>query len=424
MVKKIRGLGLILNGKIPRMIGLFQSSLKTGIKFFTLAMLVCIGSQAGAASMIVSFPNLDSVTIYACNAGAYQGKQAPICRYGSTFLACNQADVGKVPSATGIDPGNVLDLSGNSLNPESEKNHPCACTSPTELSYLGNSIRFKLQDEAQSQALNSSPNGSSVVGKLIGSGAALTPSQFQQATFQTHISELAFDFGSELFGTQYFVDFCYVGPQPDVKKKAKCEDHKPCPKDEEPSIPNFGTSAQITIASAAPLSPDNGLSYLELSKVKMSWDVACSFYDLDALRSGKSNSGGLCLGTSCTDKNELGITDTGSRSVPADKNAKGVPLYLTPPSAESGWVGNLQGAWSKRSELGHEVSSWNSDFITIFGNVSQLLPVGNLLTNPGPPKACKMRLYFMEQANFNERLWQTTNSRFTFNWDLAPLRPP
>lgn len=125
---------------------------------------------------------------------------------GAYFYACN-AGLRQLPYAQRVcyRPGHFNNGHPNDLrcNP-SEEGPNCVCTGGRGGEYLMNYMKFNL-------ARFDSPYTSRFYTRK--SGQRYFSQIFPTHRFGTRIDKLSFNFGSERYGAEYFVDICYQGPQ-------------------------------------------------------------------------------------------------------------------------------------------------------------------------------------------------------------------
>jgi len=85
-----------------------------------------------------------------------------------------------------------------------------------------------------------------------------------KSEWQTQLKKLAFNFGSERYGAEFFLDVCYRGPQIEYfLAKQQYGSYN--------DTPNFAAKAQATITDLN----DNGISYTQLSGIETRAELVC-----------------------------------------------------------------------------------------------------------------------------------------------------
>ncbi len=381
---------------------------------FVMALMASTGF---AKELTFSFDvHSSSGEIYPCDAGMVQRDSGQFCHFKGTSKACNAADIGRTPAAVGA--GDAVDINTGLpvLQPGSDA-YACICSGANGGNYLMNFIRYKAAPWVGTAAGSPDPNhlgwGPAVNGVAQGSREGVTVSSHMRGgnalaansvsqSLATQLEAVNFNFGSELYGAQFFVDFCYRGPQiPYYLSEGNPQN----------ALASFSTKAHIT--STNPFLAGNGVKtrdYVSMSELTLSWDMACDQQGLGEFKYDHNGRGEF--DTFLTD-----LTDTGARSNLSSAYTSANGQSMTP-SAGSTWIGNLSGATNEFKLAGSKSSS---DLSTqqqqwIFGNPSSSWIA---LNNSKTPRFCKLRAYFAEKPfRDRERAWQRADARFIMYWSV------
>ncbi len=387
------------------------------VRLLAAAAALFFTSAAVAKELTFSFDvHSSGGEIYPCDAGMVQRDSGQFCHFKGTTTSCNAADIGRTPAEVGAEQAVDANTGLPVLQPGSEA-HACICSGANGGAYLMNFIRYKAAPWVGTQGGSNAPNhlgwgpavngvvqgtanGVTVARHLRGSNAAAANNVPQELA--TQLEAVSFNFGSELYGAQFFVDFCYRGPQiPYYLGEGNPQN----------ALANFSTKAHITATN--PFLSGNGgrtRDYVTMSQLTMSWDMACDVQGVGAYKFDHNSAG--AFDTFLTD-----LTDLGSRgNLPSDYvTANGVTMT---PAAGTNWVGNLAGA---NSEFRIAGSKSYSDLVTqqqqwLFGNSPQTWVT---LNSSKTPRFCKMRAYFAEKPfRDRARAWQRADARFIVFWSV------
>ena len=354
--------------------------------------------------------------IYPCDAGHWQGDNGQYCHYKGTAAACSPDQFGKTIGE--ISPGqDIKDYLGAPIDPVS-KVHACICTGKNGGGYLMNFMRYKAAkwvggttggdnhmgwSTATSGVANqpSAGAGTTVASKVWGTTDAKNVPQ----EFKTQLEAVTFNFGSELYGANYFVDFCYRGPQLPYYTDGNGLD--------APAY--FSSLAHVTKTN--PFGTGDGtktLDYTQLSKVGMQWELVC---DHQGDGTYKYDHSGVSLDGGTGKFNDLDKMDIADQNTPP--NFLGAS-YIIPGADVANWVGKLSGD----SALSGTVA--NSKLVT--GDLSEMYGVSSqqwiTYNSPKVPRFCKLRTYFAEDSTKNrERAWQRADARYIVKWSVEEDAP-
>lgn len=163
---------------------------------FALVTLFGMVNNSEAISLRFKFKVFSSgPSIYACNAGI-RHKQHPgkVCYFEGTTTACTQ----------------------NDCKDKGICNTQCVCTGTNGGDSLMDYLKVTSVDWKDHKATgdNIVDTGVEQISKNAPFGGAWNVAVSDEATtWNKRIKELSFNLGSELYGSEYFVDICYRGPQ-------------------------------------------------------------------------------------------------------------------------------------------------------------------------------------------------------------------
>ena len=278
------------------------------------------------------------------------------------------ADIGRTPAEVGVN--QAIDINtGLPVLQAGNAAYACICSGANGGDYLMNFIRYKAAPWVGTNGGSSDPNhlgwGTAVNGVIQGTKSGVTVARHMRGSnaaaannvpqeLGTQLEALSFNFGSELYGAQFFVDFCYRGPQIPYY----LGDGNP-----QNALANFSSKAHITATN--PFLSGNGgktRDYVSMSQLALSWDMACDVQGVGNYKYDHNGNG--AFDTFLTD-----LIDSGSRSnLPSD--------YVTLQNVNTAgtyWVGNLSGATGEfriagsksYSDLATQQQQW------LFGNSNQ-----------------------------------------------------
>lgn len=357
----------------------------------------------------------EDASFYPCDAGVLHAPLAKErqCRFQGTDTLCHSEQEGLTFSAAQVPLTGVRTYEGAEVSSENEGAHVCACAS--EQAHRGDFARYELglplaPDGSLSASLPEN-SGGFVVGSPTGGVVSAerliqypNPNGRIAASFADPLSAVSFALGSESFGAQYFLDLCYLGTPPVKQNPTRGPGGGAFS-----SLPSFTTSAFLALTNPGVdtgSSPTGGVSrvYEAFAGIKGNWDLVCSTFDTKGPPANLT-----------TDFRKLGITDTGQRRFPATLGTSAA-LYDAPPTAEEGWVGNLNAEIKKSGDF----STLGTQVNMLFGSATTPL----VLTQGREgkvPRACRLRLYFWEAASGRTRAWQQGGARFTVKWTVQGI---
>jgi hypothetical protein len=414
----------------------------------SLAALGCFAavSTAQAKELTFFFDVFSSgPEIYPCDAGIWQGQQPKYCHYKGTATNCNPNELGKTPGQTGVTTG-MTTVDGSALSSYFSEAHACICTGGTGNpntgvrggDYLMNFMRYKAA-VWEGQDGSTDPNhrgwGTAVErtaqGTLDGvtvarhvretQGMTMAPATNVEQEFKTQLESVTFNFGSELYGAHFFVDFCYRGPQiPYWLGNGN-------PMNAKAQFASFAwlkSTNPFTGGDATTGKPT--LNYTSLSNLKMKTVMVCDkqgqgTYKYD--HNGATPNGGAfdSFLTDIRDQGNIDVSTLAGNGVQvAGINGTGVNpnqqrFVLPAPTGGTNWVGTLEGD-KKFGPLSLTDLSVRPDQYWLFGGAN-----GNVVTitegsSAETPRFCKLRTYFVEESGKRERAWQRHDARFIVKW--------
>lgn len=413
------------------------------ILHISLAALGCFAaaSTAHAKELTFYFDVFSSgPEIYPCDAGIWQGEQPKYCHFKGTAQNCNPADLGKTPGQTGVTAG-WQTVDGSAITNYFDGAHACICTGGTGGQstgvrggdYLMNFMRYKAAtwvggntggdnhmgwSTPVEKTAQGTKEGVTVARHVRGSDANSATDVQQE--FKTQLEAVTFNFGSELYGAHFFVDYCYRGPQIPYYLG-----------NNHPQNANaqFGTFAWLK--STNPFQGGNGtpgaptLSYTDLAKVKLKTVMVC---DLQGKGTYKYDHNSTTSAPGVFDSFEMDITDSGNidvsslatggvvlaNSTGSNVNPNTQSFILTAPNSGTNWVGMLNGD-KKFGPTNVTNLAVKTDQYWLFGanNSLEYITRGN---EPFTPRFCKLRTYFVEESGKRERAWQRHDARFITKW--------
>jgi|GEM_PF-4782355 len=357
--------------------------------------------------------------IYPCDAGHHQADQGQYCHYKGTSETCDPTNFGKTIGQ--INPGQgIKDYLGNPVDPVS-KVHACICTGKNGGGYLMNFMRYKAakweggtiggdnhmgwKDATSGVATQPTAGaGVTVASKLWGTPANHVPSEFK-----TQLEAVTFNFGSELYGANFFVDFCYRGPQLPYYTDGNGLDAKA----------NFSSLAHITKTNpfSTGTAGQSTLDYTTLARVGMQWELVC---DMQGAGKYKYDHSGTSLDSGDGKFNDLDLLDITDAGTVA--NHLGTQ-YIFPGANVANWIGNLGGDNGEVLKSG--TIPWthlaSADARELYGKNSTYWMVQN---SAKIPRFCKLRTYFAEDAKKDrERAWQRADARYIVKWSVEEDSP-
>jgi hypothetical protein len=366
---------------------------------------LCLVGSVSAKEVTFAFDvHFSGAEIYPCDAGVVQKDSGQYCHFKGTSTACSAADVGRTPAATGAAEAIDYNTGLPVLNP-ADAAYACICTGAagTDPNHMG-------WGPATNGVIQGNASGVTVARSLRGSSAEAANSVPQE--LQTQLESVVFNFGSELYGAQFFVDLCYRGSQ----LPYYLSDNNPM------NVPaSFATKAYVTATN--PFLTGTGTTatrdYVSLSDLALSWDMAC---DQQGLGTYRWDHNGTTAASGAFDTFITDLTDTGTRTLPSGyTTANGVNMT---PAAGTDWVGNLNGASGEFRRSGTLTSS---NFAAaqqqwIIGDASSSDWINTF--NSNVPRFCKLRYYFAEKPfRDRERAWQRADARFVVKWSVEEPTP-
>lgn len=346
--------------------------------------------------------------LYPCDAGMWQGDAGQYCHITGSAEACNPETFGR---DSGIKPGDVVkDYLGNNMvvKPDS-----CSCTGANGGGYLMNFMRFRAAKWeggatgepnrfgwSQASTFTSTQplkdRGVSVSQKVWGTNNA----KDVQQQFKTQLENLSFNFGSELYGSHFYVDMCFKGPQLPYWLSNN---------DPQNATSNFRSRATLTKTN--PFSTGNAgestLDYTSLSKVAAKYELVCDLQGQGTYKFDHNGVGSTYDADASAKFNQFNtdITDTGV----SDFSGYSGTQFIAPLSHDT-WVGKLNGDYRTAGIISNQ-SLVTADNLNLFD-------VWPTLNSAKIPRFCKLRTYFFEDATKNkERTWQRADSRFIIKWN-------
>ncbi len=215
-----------------------------------MALMALTAQNAFAVNLTFQFDiNSSGTTLYPCNAGIRHLEPAKICYDRVSGNSCT-------PSCA---QGNTTGCTGTTT-PQS-----CVCTGEGTGNYGSWKLDF-LNAKTADWVDNSSPatgftthildapNSSSAFNQLFANDGL---------SFGKQITELTMNLGSEVYGTEYFVDMCFRGPQIDYTNA--------------PSL-NFGVKGKVTVTNLR--SSETGApNYQDVAKLNSKAEIKCFMTD-------------------------------------------------------------------------------------------------------------------------------------------------
>ncbi len=173
--------------------------MKKLVTIMALAITAFIGTanDSQAISLRFKFKVYSSgPSIYACNAGVRHKLQTKqVCYFAGTTTACTQT--------TCTDKANC-DTS-------------CVCTGndggDSLMDLMNGTTQAWTDNKAAGDTIVANAGASSFSKNAPYDGSFANLVSDNASTWNTRINQLSFEFGSELYGSEYFVDVCYRGPQ-------------------------------------------------------------------------------------------------------------------------------------------------------------------------------------------------------------------
>lgn len=339
--------------------------------------------------------NSSGPEIYPCDAGIYHPPQKEWCHYKGTKKSCDKKDFGK-PSKS-----DLIDAISGKVIKAGDKAHACICDGSVG-SYRKDYLIAEVakwkgkntgwHEDGQENHLGWSKKRKTikiaadneevftVAGKLWKTGA-----KDVEAEFKTQLEKVTFNLGSELYGTHYFVDFCYKGSQIEY-----FHDHVKAP---------HSTEAYLSTTELR----GKKRSYVKMAKPKVVTTLVC-----DQQGKGKYQyaHNGNSYHNGYYDQFETDIKDKGRVEVPE--------ACLDAPGGRK-WVGNL--------ETKDEGGFYESSYIDLAKapQKNTIIPFQFINHGRKSPRRCKLRLYICEQDSRPKkysRAWQRHDARFHVKWKV------
>lgn len=255
-----------------------------------------------------------------------------------------------------IKPTNEVCYVSGTTNPCTRGTHDCECFGPNTGGYLTDYIQYKQQNILPND--NTTPLVAGTV-KVDGQGQDVWKTIPQGMSSQSHnpnpfftlLKELTFNFGSERYGTEMFLDVCYRGPQIEFF--------------EDNMNTSYALKATVLATDLNPNNEPGFVGYQTLSGLNVSAEAVCDVQGL------------------------------GNYQLARDDN---------------NFVGGRYDSFNHEIQIDTPNNNdWKSIFpftSTVTGNV--LTVFDELVTNDSPesPRFCMIRYLFKETASNNLRKWQ------------------
>jgi hypothetical protein len=322
--------------------------------------------------------NSSGPEIYPCNAGIVHHKQKAWCHVKGTTMPCSP------------------DFIPDSQRPNgSSPQPPCICTGESGSSVL-DFLRFtaskwddrEWSDEFIKSNVKGIPNSTipSVVEKIHGEDNIVNE-------FQTQIEQLSINLSSERYGAEYFVDFCYRGPQIEyyVRNYPYWSQRAP-----------FFLHSYVTMTS---LSPEDSLqkTYVSLASPAYGAEIVCDLQGEGKYKFGSNSLISAFDPYAKFDTFEMDLYESKKTSHSYYLDRKGLIKGFKSLTNSFGTRDDkikfkMIKNWQQFTENVHMYYPFGDRLIPINGNTSHT------------PRFCKVRFYFREGL-LGERAWQRHDAR-------------
>ena len=222
------------------------------------------------------------------------------------------------------------------------------------------------------------------------------------------LTNLTFNLGSERYGSEFYLDVCYRGPQIEYYQaylNAQSSDIN--------SFPNFAIKLQSTVTD---LVSTNGLKYSALADLKVKTEVTCDVQGLGEYiyaHSGTATSSGS-TGSNGNNGNSGSHSNNGNSGSNSSNNSSGTYVY------DNAQAHQITGITGGDKNFSTAYTAFNAG-----GNVFLLNDWVNL-GNANTPRFCKIRYSFIENKRNNAanplsqiRKWQNQQARICTFTDIS-----